>query len=159
MTAYDPRMETLDDQTRVAVDERPRRRRMLPVFITGMTVLAAGVYLRAVDPNVPGHYPGCPSQIFLGLDCPGCGGMRGTYDLLYGDLSGMADHNILLLIFWPVVIVAFAVWAYRSWTGRRPVVDIATQARRSRLMVWLLIGVLIFGVVRNFVPYLGSGVG
>jgi len=57
------------------------------------------------------------------------------------------------------VIVAFAVWAYRSWTGRRPVVDIATQARRSRLMVWLLIGVLIFGVVRNFVPYLGSEVG
>ena len=57
------------------------------------------------------------------------------------------------------MIVAFAVWAYRSWTGRRPVGDIATQARRSRLMVWLLIGVLIFGVVRNFVPYLGSGVG
>ena len=131
MTAYDPRMETLDDQTGVAVDERPRRRRMLPVFITGITALAAGVYLRAVDPNVPGHYPGCPSQIFLGLDCPGCGGMRGT----------------------------FAVWAYRSLTGRRPVVDIATQARRSRLMVWLLIAVLIFGVVRNFVPYLGSGVG
>ena len=112
MTAYDQRMETLDDQARVAVDERPRRRRMLPVFITGIAALAAGVYLRAVDPNVPGHYPGCPSQIFLGLDCPGCGGMRGTYDLLYGDLSGMADHNILLIVFWPVVIVAFAVWAY-----------------------------------------------
>ena len=98
-------METLDDQTRGAVDERPRRRRMLPVLITGIAGLAAGLYLRAVDPNVPGHYPGCPSQIFLGLDCPGCGGMRGTYDLLYGDLSGMADHNALLIAFWPVVIV------------------------------------------------------
>ena len=132
---------------------------MLPVVVTALAALIGAVYLRAVDPNVPGHYPGCPSQMLLGVDCPGCGGMRGTYDLLYGDLSGMADHNILLFVFWPIAIVMFAVWAFRSWTGRRPSVDLPTQARRSRLMVWVLVAVLIFGVVRNFVPYLGSAAG
>ncbi len=141
------------------VDRRSRRRRMLPVVITALATIVGAIYLRAVDPNVPGHYPGCPSQLLLGVDCPGCGGMRGTYDLLYGDLSGMADHNILLFAFWPVAIVAFGIWAYRSWTGRRPAVDIPTQARRSRFMVWVLVAVLIFGVVRNFVPYLGSSAG
>ena len=143
----------------MVTDERSRSRRLLPVVVTALAALVGTVYLRAVDPNVPGHYPGCPSQMWFGIDCPGCGGMRGTYDLLHGDVGGMLDHNVLLIFAWPLAITAFGVWAFRAWTGRRPRVDIPTQARRSRIWVWVLIGVLAFGVVRNFVPYLGSGAG
>lgn len=132
---------------------------MAPVLATGAAAIVGSLYLRAVDPNVPGHYPGCPSQFLLGVDCPGCGGMRGTYDLLHGDIAGMLDNNILLVFALPVAVVAFAVWAYRSWTGSRPAIDIARQTRQTRLWVWVLIGVLAFGVVRNFVPFLGSGPG
>ena len=145
--------------TRAAGDERSRRRRMAPVLVTGIAAIVGSIYLRAVDPNVPGHYPGCPSQSLLGVDCPGCGGMRGTYDLLHGDLAGMVDDNILLVLAIPLAVVAFAVWAYRSWTGRKPPVDIARQTRQTRMWVWVLIGVLVFGVIRNFVPFLGSGPG
>jgi hypothetical protein len=143
----------------MVIDDRPLRRRLLPVVGTGVAAIVGTVYLRAVDPNVPGHYPGCPSQMWFGIDCPGCGGMRGTYDLLHGDVAGMLDHNVLLLVAWPLAVIAFSVWVFRAWTGRRPRVDVPTQARRSRMWVWVLIAVLAFGVVRNFVPYLGSGAG
>jgi hypothetical protein len=140
-------------------DARSRRRRMLPVAATGLVAVVGTLYLRAVDPNVPGHYPGCPSQTFLGVDCPGCGGMRGTYDLLHGDVAGMLDHNILLVVALPVAVIAFIVWAFRAWMGRYPRYSPSVQAQRSRWMVIALVLVLAFGVVRNLVPYLGSGAG
>jgi hypothetical protein len=142
----------------VRVDPRPRQRRMAPVVATGVAALAAAVYVRAVDPNIPGHYPGCPSRMFFGVDCPGCGGMRGTYELLHGNLGGMLESNILLLVAWPVVVFMFFLWVYRAWTGRLPSIDARTQARRHRLAVGVLVFVLAFGVIRNFVPYLGTGV-
>lgn len=145
--------------TDYVVDRRSRRRRMLPVAATAIGAIVGTVYLRAVDPNIPGHYPGCPSQTFLGIDCPGCGGMRGTYDLLHGDVAGMLDHNILLIVAIPALLIGFGIWAYRAWTGRRPNPTPAQQAQRSRWMVTALIVVLAFGVVRNLVPYLGSGPG
>lgn len=141
------------------VDRRTRRRRMLPVVATAVGALIGAGYLRAVDPNVPGHYPGCPSQTLLGIDCPGCGGMRGTYDLLHGDLGGMIDDNLLLLVALPAAVAAFFVWAYRAWTGRRPRLTPTQQAQRSRWMVTALLVVIAFGVVRNLVPYLSSGTG
>lgn len=159
MIGRQERVDVPSDPGTHVVDARPRSRRMLPVVVTGLGAVAGTIYLRAVDPNVPGHYPGCPSQFLLGVDCPGCGGMRGTYDLLHGDLAGMLDHNVLLAVVLPASAVAFVVWGWRSWTGRRPHIDIATQSRRARLWVWVLIAVLAFGVVRNFVPYLGSGPG
>ena len=143
----------------VHVDERSRLRRMLPVAATGIGAVVAALYLRAVDPNVPGHYPGCPSQYLLGIDCAGCGGMRGTYDLLHGNLAGMVDNNVLLVVALPTAIVAFALWAHRSWTGRRPAWDVDVHTRRTRVWVWVVIVVLAFGLVRNFVPFLGSGPG
>lgn len=139
--------------------QQSRGRRMAPVVATGLAAIVGTFYLRAVDPNVPGHYPGCPSQLLLGIDCPGCGGMRGTYDLLHGDLVGMADDNILLVVAIPLAIVAFAVWGFRSWTGRKPPVDVVRQSRNARLWIWVLVVALLFGVVRNFVPFLGAGPG
>ena len=132
---------------------------MLPVVATGVAAVVGALYLRAVDPNVPGHYPGCPSQMFLGVDCPGCGGMRGTYDLLHGDVAGMLDNNVLLVVALPVLVVAYVLWAYRTWTGRVRPTDPHVQLRNNKIVVGILLGVIAFGVVRNFVPFLGAGPG
>lgn len=132
---------------------------MLPVVATGVAAVVGALYLRAVDPNVPGHYPGCPSQMFLGVDCPGCGGMRGTYDLLHGDVAGMLDNNVLLVVALPVLVVAYVLWAYRTWTGRVRPADPRVQLRNNKIVVGILLGVIAFGVVRNFVPFLGAGPG
>lgn len=141
------------------IDARPRRRRMAgPLLALGGGVLALG-YLAAVDPNEPGHYPLCPTRALFGIDCPGCGLLRGTHDLVTGNVGGAIDHNLLIVAALPVLVVLWARWAMRSWRGSTPAVTYEQSRTRNAVLIVSLVAVLAFGVVRNFVPYLGSGIG
>jgi hypothetical protein len=123
-------------------------------LVVGLTLLA---YVALVDPARGGLYPRCPSRLLLGLDCPFCGGLRGTHDLLHGDLAGALDHNLLL----PAYLVAAAVlgvcYLLLPLAGR--------PAQRVRLPRWAVIGaaavVVGFTVARNLpgFDYLASGAG
>lgn len=141
------------------VDQRPRWRRLAAPMATGAGVLAAVGFIRAVDPNEPGHYPMCPTLALLGIDCPGCGGLRATHALAHGDVATALDHNALLVVLAPLMIALWAMWVYRAWTGvgPRPSPWRDTVARIAPIVT--LIVVMAFAVVRNFVPYLASGVG
>ena len=138
------------------VDPRTRGRRLLaPILTAGVTVGALG-YLFAVDPNEAGHYPLCPTKAVFGIDCPGCGCLRGLHSLTHGDLAGAADHNIALLLLVPFAIVLWVRWLMRAWRGVTPAVSVRSFRLRNRAMIVVLVALLAFGVVRNFVPYLGS---
>jgi hypothetical protein len=131
---------------------------MAPLVTLGGTVLALG-YLAAVDPNEPGHYPLCPTKYFLGVDCPGCGLMRATHDLVTGNIAGALDHNVLVVLMAPFTVFLWVRWLIRSWKGTTPEVTYGQFRRRN---AWLMVGLVLllaFGVIRNFVPYLGSGIG
>lgn len=141
------------------VDDRPRSRRLVAPLATAAGVGAAVTYLALVDPNEPGHYPLCPTRAFFGVDCPGCGLLRGTHDLVTGDLRGALDHNILLVALVPFAIILWLRWLGRAWRGVTPAVSVGQLRRRTVITVVIMVGLLVFGVVRNFVPYLGSGVG
>jgi hypothetical protein len=141
------------------VDERPRARRMLPPLATAAGVGLGLAYLAAVDPNEPGHYPLCPTKAFFGADCPGCGLLRGSHDLVTGDVRGALDHNILLVAFVPFAIWLWVRWAGRAWSGRTEAVTVPQLRRRNIITVVVMVVLLAFGVIRNFVPYLGSGIG
>jgi len=158
MTAVETPL-TVDVIAAARVDHRSRLVRMRgPVGV--LLVAGAGLgYLAAVDPNQPGHYPLCPTKFFLGIDCPGCGLMRGTHDLLHGNVAAALDHNVLIAVLAPLAVIAWLVWAWRSWTGRHPAVTRRQLRRRNQLMVVALVVLIAFGVVRNFVPYLGSSIG
>lgn len=110
---------------------------------------AAGLLL-ARDPNTPGAYGVCPLRALTGLDCPLCGGLRGTHALLQGDVGAALDFNLLL----PLFLLVGAVLAVSAARGRS-----LTGPRGSR---WLWGGVLVatvlFGVVRNlpWFPWLSS---
>ncbi|NQW73490.1 MAG: DUF2752 domain-containing protein, partial [Actinobacteria bacterium] len=80
----------------MVIDARRRRRRLLAPLVAGAAAVAGCLLVFAVDPNEPGHYPICPTRALLGIDCPGCGLMRGTHDLLHGNLAGAVDHNLLI---------------------------------------------------------------
>ena len=139
-------------------DQRSLIRRLAgPV---GTAVIAVGTcsYLAVVDPNESGHYPVCPSRALLGIDCPGCGGMRGMYCLIHGDLAGAMSHNILLLAIVPIAIILWAIWLVRAIRGSYPEVTQRQFKARNRMLIGGLVVLLAFGVIRNFVPYLGSGV-
>ena len=121
-------------------------------------MLAATVVLRYVDPGKPGYLPICPTQLIFGVDCPGCGGLRATHALANGDVASAMDHNLLFVLMVPLLVAAWAVWFARAWTGRRP--DPVERPRWQAVVpVVLAVVMLVFGVVRNFTPYLGSGIG
>lgn len=141
----------------MAIDVRPRRRRLLAPLIAGAAGLAGCVLVFAVDPNEPGHYPVCPTRALLGIDCPGCGLMRGTHDLLHGNLAGAVDHNLLIPVLVPLVLLLWLGWLKRASTGIRPAVTRGRFRRRNRILVIGLVLLLAFGIIRNFVPYLDSG--
>ncbi len=141
------------------VDTRPRARRMVGPIAALLGAVAALGYLAAVDPNEPGHYPVCPTQALFGIDCPGCGLMRGTHALVTGDVAGALDHNVMLVLAVPLVVVLWLRWARNAWRGSTPAVTHEQFRRRSAVMITALVLLLAFGVVRNLVPYLGSGIG
>ena len=101
--------------------------------LAALGVIAATLYVRSVDPNVPGRYPICPTKLLFGIDCPGCGGLRATHALANGDIAAAADHNILVLVAIPVVIVLWVLWVRRSWRApdSMDVVDPASSAMPS----------------------------
>lgn len=144
---------------REIVDPRPRVRRMAAPLATLVGSAVALGYLAAVDPSEPGHYPLCPTQFLLGVDCPGCGMLRGTHALLGGDLPRALDHNVLLVVLVPLALVLWMRWAWHAWRGVTPAVSV--RAWRARTVVTVIAFALLaaFGVIRNLVPYLGSGIG
>jgi len=139
-------------------DHRPRWRRLLAPLGAAGIVAAGCAFVFAVDPNQAGQpYLPCPTQAIFGVDCPGCGATRGMYALLHGDIPRMLDHTILLAAFLPVALVFYARWVAHAWSGKRPSLTRRQARRQSRASIAVLLAVLAFGVVRNFVPYLGSG--
>jgi Protein of unknown function (DUF2752) len=111
----------------------------------------AGVtaYVGAVDPSAGGVYPVCPSQALFGLDCPACGGLRGTHELLRGDVAAALDHNLLLPLWLGLVAVLIGAWLLPLGGRRVPAV------RVPRWLVGAGVAVVVgFTVLRN-VPVAG----
>ncbi len=123
-------------------DTRPRARRLVAPLVTLVGVLAGLGYLAAVDPNQPGHYPLCPTQALFGVDCPGCGIMRGTHDLITGNVAGALDHNVLLVVFVPLAVVLWVRWLRRTWRGEEDAVTYEQFRRRNTITVTVLVLVL-----------------
>jgi hypothetical protein len=141
------------------VDARPRARRLLAPVGTAVGVIAATGYIRMVDPNEPGHYPMCPTLALFGIDCPGCGGLRATHALANGDIASALDHNVLFVVLVPVLVAMWAMWTYRAWTGVTPALTRRREVIARTAPMIALIVVMLFAVIRNFVPYLASGAG
>ena len=97
---------------------------------TGALAVGALAYVGLADPHRPGSlFPPCPFKLLTGLNCPACGGLRMTHDLLHGDLAAAVVDNVFLLIGLP----ALALWVlWRIKQGQRaftlPAIVVATVA-------------------------------
>ena len=136
-----------------------RWKRVWPPLALGVGAVGAAVYIALVDPNQPGHYLLCPTKALLGIDCPGCGGLRATHDLLHGNVAGAMDHNLLWVIAVPVVVVLWVRWFLRRWAGVSTGPSPRWHKLQTPVLASLITLVIVFGVVRNLVPYLGSNIG
>lgn len=111
--------------------------------------LAAGGLLFAVDPAKHELYPVCWLSAITGLQCPGCGGLRATHELLRGHLAAAWALNPLAILLTPL----------GAWLG----VNAGLTLLRSRglpkstprpAVIWVgAAAILAFGIVRNLPLY------
>lgn len=107
----------------------------------GVGVLLAGglSYVGLVDPHRPGAIlPACPFHLLTGWDCPFCGGLRMTHDVLHGDFAAALSDNPFLLLGIPLLVL----WMGRRWRRGRPVLT-------WRPAVFLLVTSIGWTVLRN----------
>ena len=113
--------------------------------ILGLMLVAALVVLHQFDPAHSGFYPGCTFHRLTGLNCPGCGGLRATHQLLHGRILTALHHNALVVLGAPVVLGWGGLWAWRRWRGIPPKLRGFPTA-----WLWILFGgLLLFTVLRN----------
>ena len=116
-----------------------RRSRLYAGLASGVLGVCALTYVGLVDPHRPDAiFPPCPFKVLTGWNCPACGGLRMTNDLLHGNLPAAVADNVFLLAGLPLL----AMWSLlRVRRGRR----VFTPA----LLVVVLIATTVWTVVRN----------
>lgn len=94
------------------------RSRRYTTLGTGTLFAGALTYIGLVDPHRPGGlFPACPFKLLTGWNCPACGGLRMTHDLLHGDLAAAVVDNVFLLVGLPTLLG----WILLRRLQRRPV--------------------------------------
>jgi hypothetical protein len=77
-------------------------------------------------------------KLLTGWNCPGCGGLRMTYDVLHGDPAAAVTDNVFALVALPLLLVWVVV---RRRTGRPPF---------TPAVYWVIgVSVVAWTVVRN----------
>ena len=113
-------------------------------WVTLAAAASSVVWVAAVDPNEPGHYPLCPLNAVTGLYCPGCGALRATHALAHGDLGAALGFNALFVLVLPVLAATWVVWA------RRRTLRLPRRLLAPAWTIWTLLAVEIaFTVFRN----------
>jgi hypothetical protein len=78
--------------------------RLYSALGSGAILVGALTYIGLADPHSSQSvYPQCPFKMITGLNCPFCGGLRMTYDLLHGDLAASINDNLFALIGIPLL--------------------------------------------------------
>lgn len=125
---------------------RHRWRRVRPLVVLAIILLAASVALHLRDPHRGGSWGFCPWLVMTGTYCPGCGGLRAVNDLTHGDIVGAASSNLLFIGSLPLLGFFWARTFSDRWRGVARHVD----SRRALILTGLFLGlVLAFWIVRN----------
>ena len=88
------------------------RTRLHGTLGTGALLAGSLLYVGVGDPHNPHFmFPACPFKLLTGLNCPACGGLRMTHDLLHGQIGSAVTDNVFLLVGLPLL----AVWLLMRW--------------------------------------------
>ena len=87
---------------------------------TGTVFAGALAYVGIADPHRPGFvFPVCPFKALTGWNCPACGGLRMTHDILHGDLGAAVVDNVFLLVGLPMLLA----WLLLRWRTGKPLMN------------------------------------
>lgn len=127
-----------------------RARRLRAPLLTAGAVGLAVTALAVRDPHVPGSWGTCPYLLATGFYCPGCGILRGVHDVARGDLGAALSSNLVFFaVVAPLLVVTWALWLRRAWTGERRRPLPVGRAARTALVVAAVVLTLAFTVARN----------
>ncbi len=122
-----------------------RWRRMAPPALVVGTLAAATVALHFRDPHAQGSWGLCPSAA-LGIQCPGCGGLRAVNDLGNLRILDAASSNLLFVASLPLIAYVFLRWTQGRWTGR----PWDPSSRSTTVSAVVLVALMVvFTVLRN----------
>lgn len=115
------------------------------IIISAVAIIGSLLYFY-FDPSFSHYFPPCPFYSITGLFCPGCGSQRAFHDLLHGDVKQSAGHNLLFVMFAPLVMFAAIAAVNNIFSSKKIAQVIFNSALFARIV---LVTVLIFWVARN----------
>jgi hypothetical protein len=125
------------------MDATPQRRRPAIGLLAGLVAAVAVLYF--FPPDQFRLYPRCLLYAWTGLQCPGCGGLRATHELLHGHVAAAFRLNPLFVVGLPLLALVLAAHSARWLTGR----DWLRRFRRP-FWLWLVVAVAAaFTIARN----------
>jgi hypothetical protein len=128
-----------------AIAKVHRRRAWVAWLIGGGALVCGTVVLYCFNPVEQRLFPRCMFHVLTGWDCPGCGGLRATHQLLHGNFGAAFRLNPLFVCALPIVAVLFVRSLFRKTTAQ----EVFNFVRNPKLL-WSFAGVVIaFGVLRN----------
>jgi hypothetical protein len=132
--------------TSSGMEKSPARRQFAIQLLAGFAMLVALAVLYFFAPAQWSFYPLCTFHSLTGLNCPFCGGLRATHQLLHGNFqAALALNPLFVAIVLPVLCVILVAKIFQSATGRK------INLVPPRVLTWSVIGVTVaFGVLRNF---------
>jgi hypothetical protein len=109
------------------------------LLAAGLLGAGALTYTGVADPHRPGFlFPGCPFKALTGWNCPACGGLRMTHDLLHGDVAAAIVDNVFALVGLP----ALMVWMLVRWRLGKALFPMPAVAT-------IVVALVLWTVVRN----------
>jgi hypothetical protein len=128
---------------------RSRARRAL---VATALVAGAALFVRLGPPI-------CPTALFLGIPCPGCGLTRATIALLHGDVSTALGFHPLVFVLAPIFAIAVgsSLVNYVNGGAGAPLRLFAWFSTRARMRAaWglLVVSLVVWGA--RFAGYFGG---
>jgi uncharacterized protein DUF2752 len=101
------------------------RARLYSALGTGALLGGGLLYVGLGNPHNPDFvFPPCPFKLLTGWNCPACGGLRMTHDLLHGDFAAAVVDNVFLLVGLPALLA----WIVLRWRTGRPIMTMPAIA-------------------------------
>jgi hypothetical protein len=115
------------------------RGRLYGALGTGAVLVGGLAYVGLGDPHSRDFvFPPCPFKALTGWNCPACGGLRMTHDLLHGDLGAAVVDNVFLLVGLPML----AAWLLVRWRRGQPLMTMPA-------IVVIVVAAITWTVLRN----------
>ncbi|HIX63791.1 MAG TPA: DUF2752 domain-containing protein [Candidatus Mediterraneibacter colneyensis] len=121
-----------------------RKMRVALVLCAGAAAGVGALYLYFHNPH---SYPlPCLFYVVTGFYCPGCGAGRACYSILHFKFLDAFCYNPLMTLLLPLIGLYIAARAL-DWmiTGGNHI----DKKISTKVLMWVLIGIFIYGVLRN----------